>query len=242
MKVLYKIYSFCIAIPIFIVLTILVAITAAVASILGDDKGLGYHVPKWWARITCWLFLLPVEVKGREYIDAKQSYVFLANHQSYFDIFLIYGYLGHNFKWMMKEYLKKIPFVGYACVKLKHVYVGDSISSIQKTVAQARETLQGGMSMVIFPEGTRTYTGQMGEFKRGAFMLANEIGLPIVPMTINGCFDVFPRTAKSVSRSKITLTIHKPITAEERQGKPTKVFMKDVFDIVNAGVEEKYRK
>lgn len=242
MKVLYKIYSFCIAIPIFIVLTILVAITAAVASILGDDKGLGYHVPKLWGRITCWLFLLPVEVKGREYIDAKQSYVFLANHQSYFDIFLIYGYLGHNFKWMMKEYLKKIPFVGYACVKLKHVYVGDSISSIQKTVAQARETLQGGMSMVIFPEGTRTYTGQMGEFKRGAFMLANEIGLPIVPMTINGCFDVFPRTAKSVSRSKITLTIHKPITAEERQGKPTKVFMKDVFDIVNAGVEEKYRK
>ena len=242
MKVLYKIYSFCIAIPIFIVLTILVAITAAVASILGDDKGLGYHVPKWWARITCWLFLLPVEVKGREYIDAKQSYVFLANHQSYFDIFLIYGYLGHNFKWMMKEYLKKIPFVGYACVKLKHVYVGDSISSIQKTVAQARETLQGGMSMVIFPEGTRTYTGQMGDFKRGAFMLANEIGLPIVPMTINGCFDVFPRTAKSVSRSKITLTIHKPITAEERQGKPTKVFMKDVFDIINTGVEEKYRK
>lgn len=142
----------------------------------------------------------------------------------------------------MKEYLKKIPFVGYACVKLKHVYVGDSISSIQKTVEQARETLQGGMSMVIFPEGTRTYTGQMGDFKRGAFMLANEIGLPIVPMTINGCYDVFSRTAKSVSRSKISLTIHKPITAEERQGKPTKVFMKDVFDIVNAGVEEKYRK
>ena len=242
MKVLYKIYSFCIAIPIFIVLTILVATTAAVASILGDDKGLGYQVPKWWGRISCWLFLLPVEVKGREYVDKKQSYVFLANHQSYFDIFLIYGYLGHNFKWMMKAYLKKIPFVGYACVKLKHVYVGDSISSIQKTVEQARETLQGGMSMVIFPEGTRTYTGQMGDFKRGAFMLANEIGLPIVPMTINGCYDVFSRTAKSVSRSKISLTIHKPITAEERQGKPTKVFMKDVFDIVNAGVEEKYRK
>jgi 1-acyl-sn-glycerol-3-phosphate acyltransferase len=98
------------------------------------------------------------------------------------------------------------------------------------------------MSIVIFPEGTRTYTDQMGDFKRGAFMLANEIGLPIVPMTINGCYDVFSRKAKSVSRSKISLTIHKPITAEERQGKPTKVFMKDVFDIVNAGVEEKYRK
>jgi 1-acyl-sn-glycerol-3-phosphate acyltransferase len=98
------------------------------------------------------------------------------------------------------------------------------------------------MSMVIFPEGTRTYTGQMGDFTRGSFILFNEIGLPIVPMTINGCYDVFSRTATSVSRSKISLTIHKPITAEECPGKPTKVFRKDVFDIVNVGVEEKYRK
>jgi 1-acyl-sn-glycerol-3-phosphate acyltransferase len=82
----------------------------------------------------------------------------------------------------------------------------------------------------------------MGEFKRGAFMLANEIGLPIVPMTINGCFDTFSRTAKSVTRTKLALTIHKPISEEERQGKPTKVFMQEVFDVINSGVDEKYRK
>ena len=242
MKILYKIYSFCIATPLFILATIIVSLIVAIAAILGDSKYLGYYVPKAWGRFTCWIYLMKVEVKGREYIDKNQSYVFLANHQGYLDILLVYGYLGHNFKWMMKEYLKKIPFVGYACLKSKHIYVGDSRSAIQNAVTQARETLQGGMSMVIFPEGTRTYTGQMGEFKRGAFMLANEIGLPIVPMTINGCFDAFSRTAKSVTRTKLTLTINKPISEEERQGKPTKVFMQEVFDVINSGVDEKYRK
>ena len=95
--------------------------------------------------------------------------------------------------------------------------------------------------MVIFPEGTRTHTGKMSPFKRGSFMLANEIGLPIVPLTINGSFDVFNRHHKSVHWGTVTLTIHKPITAEERQGKQTKVIMQEVFDVINGGLEEKYR-
>ena len=242
MKIIYKIYSFCIALPLFIVATIITATVVVIASMLGDSVYVGYYAPKWWSRITCMLFLIRIKTEGKELIDPKQSYVFLANHQGYFDIFLIYGYLGHNFKWMMKEYLRKIPFVGYACAKAKHIYVGDSLSSIQRTVLQAQETLRGGMSMVIFPEGTRTYTGEMGTFKRGAFMLANEIGLPIVPLTINGSFDVFSRRAKSVSPGTISLKIHKPITVEERKGKPTKVFMQEVFDIINSSIEEKYRK
>ena len=233
MNILYKIYSFCIALPLFAVVTMVIATAVVIASLFGDHDTVSYHGPKWWSRITCWLFLIPVRVEGRENIDPKQSYVFLANHQGYFDIFLVYGYLGHNFKWMMKEYLKKIPFVGYACVRSRQIYVGDTLASIQKTVVQAQQTLHGGMSMVIFPEGTRTYTGEMGPFKKGAFTLANEIGLPIVPMTINGSFHVFNRKAKSVTQGPLTLTIHPAITVAEREGKPTKVLMQDVFETIN---------
>ena len=241
LNILYKIYSFCIALPIFVVITIFVATSVIIAGFLGDTDFIAYHLPKSWSKCAFWLFLIKVKVEGKENIKKEDSYVFLANHQGYYDIFLAYGYLGHNFKWMMKEYLKKIPFVGYACVKSKHIYLPDGISGIAKAVQQARETLQGGMSMIIFPEGTRTYTGKMSPFKRGSFMLANEIGLPIVPLTINGSFDVFSRKAKSVSRGTVTLTIHKPITAEERQGKQTKVVMQEVYDIINGGLEEKYR-
>ena len=240
-NILYKSYQFCIALPLFVIVTIIVSTSVIVAAIFGDTDKVSYYMPKLWSKCACRFFLLDVKVEGRENIKEDESYVFLANHQGYYDIFLVYGYLGHNFKWMMKEYLKKIPFVGYACVKSKQIYVGDSISAIGKAVAQARETLKDGMSMVIFPEGTRTKTGKMGEFKRGSFMLANEIGLPIVPLTINGSFDIFNRYAKSVSLGTLTLTIHKPITAEERQGKASKVIMKDVFDVINSGLEEKYR-
>ena len=241
LNILYKIYSFTIALPIFVVITIFVASSVIIASFFGDTDVVAYYLPKFWSKCAFWLFLLRVKVEGRENIKKDESYVFLANHQGYYDIFLAYGYLGHNFKWMMKEYLKKIPFVGYACVKSKHIYLPDGISGIAKAVQQARETLQGGMSMIIFPEGTRTRTGKMSPFKRGSFMLANEIGLPIVPMTINGSFDVLSRNDKSVNLGTVTLTIHKPITAEERQGKQTKVVMQEVFDIINGGLDEKYR-
>ena len=170
-------------------------------------------------------------------LDRHQSYVFLANHQGYFDIFLTYGYLGHNFKWMMKEYLYKIPFVGIACRASGQIFVDDTRAGITKAVEQSRKTLQRGMSMVIFPEGTRSYDGSMREFKRGAFMLSNEIGLPVVPMTINGSFKVFNRKARSVSHGTLSLQIHEPISPDYYKSKPTKVFMQEVWDIINRDLE-----
>ena len=223
LKILYKIYSFLIALPIFVVITIFVATTVSIASFFGDTDRTAYYLPKFWSKCAFWLFLLRVKVEGRENIKKEESYVFLANHQGYYDIFLVYGYLGHNFKWMMKEYLRKIPFVGYACARSNQIYLADGISGISKAVQQSRETLKGGMSMVIFPEGTRTRTGKMS------------------PLTINGSFDVFSRNHKSVHMGTVTLTIHKPITAEERQGKQTKVIMQEVFDVINGGLVEKYR-
>ena len=233
MKVLYKIYSFCIALPIAVVITIFVALTIMIASLLGDKDKVSYIMCKFWGRSWCVLFLLPVKTEGLDKLDKNQSYVFLANHQGYFDIFLIYGYLNHNLKWMMKEYLRKIPFVGKACEMSGQIYVGDSRAAIAKAIAQSRETLRGGMSMMIFPEGTRTYDGSIGEFKRGAFMLSNEIGLPIVPLTINGSFKVFNRKARSVSQGKLSLTVHDPIPPEYYQKKNTKVFMQEVWETIN---------
>lgn len=240
-RVLYKIYAHTIALLLFVVVTIITALVTIIASFFGDKRYVSYYGPVWWSRITLWLFLLPVHVEGRDRLDPRQSYVFLANHQGYFDIFLIYAWLGHNFKWMMKEYLRKIPFVGLACARSGQIYVGDSLASIGRAVRGAQSTLRGGMSMVIFPEGTRTHDGRLGTFRKGAFTLAGEIGLPIVPLTINGSFHVFNRHARSVSRSPLSLTIHQPITAEERQGVPTRQLMKQVFNTIDASLEPRFR-
>lgn len=241
LRFLYSIYSIFIATPLCIIATIITALTVAIGAILGDDKHIAYWAPHLWSRFNCFIYLIRVKVIGREKLDAKQSYVFLANHQGYFDIFLVYGYLGHNFKWMMKEYLKKMPFVGYACLKANHVYVGNSLASIQHAVKLAQKTLRAGMSLVIFPEGTRTYDGKMQPFKRGAFTLANEIGLPLVPMTINGSFDIFSRKAKQVHFGTLTLIVHDPITAEQRKEIPTRKVMDICYDVIHKDLEEKYK-
>ena len=130
------------------------------------------------------------------------------------DIFLIYGYLGRNFKWMMKRQLRSIPFVGFACERSHQIFVDKrGVSKIKKTYDDARAILNQGYSVTVFPEGARTFTGHMGQFKKGAFALADELQLPVVPLTINGSFDVLPRQRgfNFVSWHPLRLTIHQPI-------------------------------
>ena len=194
--IVYKLYQLVIALPIIFVATILTALVTSIGGLLGNAHFWGYYPGKCWSWLICKILLLPVEVKGREYLQKGQSYVFVANHQGPMDIFLIYGFLGRNFKWMMKKALRRMPLIGYACEKARHIFVDKSgPKKIQETIEKARATLQGGTSLVVFPEGSRTFTGHMGLFRKGAFQLADELQLPIVPITINGSFDVLTRMA-----------------------------------------------
>lgn len=212
MKILYFFYHWLIAVPLFIVCTAITALTTSIGSILGNRNFWGYWPPHYWAKFSCWVFLIRVKVVGEENIDKQTSYIFVANHQGAYDIFTIYGFLGHNFKWLMKKSLEKIFLVGDACRNAGHIFVDDSnISAIKETISNAQQTLKGNMSLVIFPEGSRSWDGKMVPFKRGAFMLASEFNRPVVPVTIEGSFACFPRFAKQVSPGVITLTIHKPI-------------------------------
>lgn len=208
----YRIYQFCIMMPLLLVLTILTALLTIIATFLGGGRYWGYELPKLWARAFCILSMVKVEVKGRENIHKGQSYVFVANHQGAYDIFAIYGYLGHNFRWMMKKSLEKIPLVGYSCKISGHIFVDNhSPSAIKETMETAEKRLAGGMSVVVFPEGSRTIDGKLHRFKRGAYILATEFKLPVVPITIDGAYDVLPRTKILPKWGKIILTIHKPI-------------------------------
>lgn len=215
------------------------ALSVGTAAFFGDTDKVAYYVPRLWSKSACWLYLIRVDVYGRENLDPKQSYVFLANHQGYWDAFLVFGYLGRPFKWMMKEYLRKVPFLGYACYKAKHIYVGNSMASISRAVHQAEETLKGGTSMTIFPEGTRTHDGTLGEFKRGAFMLAHQIQLPIVPITINGSFDVLSRNDLWIHPGRMSMTIHAPITPEQRKDMKEQELMLQVWDTIDSSLTKK---
>lgn len=214
-RLLFEIYKWLVAYPLMIIITIIVTLFIAFGSKCFGSKWWGYFPAHIWG--ICWCFLLFVKVKinGKENIDKNTSYVFVANHQGAYDIFTVYGYLGHNFKWMMKKSIEKIPFVGFACKMSEQILVDrTSPMAMARSIIDAKKRLRNGMSLVIFPEGTRTYNGKMNAFKRGAFKLAMDFKLPIVPLTIDGSYKVLPRTSIfNIKYGTITLTIHKPIQA-----------------------------
>lgn len=244
MKYLYRTYQLLIALPLIAIYTLITCLMVTVGCTLGNGHFWGYYPGKWWAQFIIRILLLPVKVEGRENLVKGQSYVFVANHQGAFDIFLIYGFLSRNFKWMMKRQLRQMPFVGKACESAHHIFVDKrGASKIRETYDRARQTLQGGMSLVVFPEGARSFTGHMGVFKRGAFMLADDIELPVVPLTINGSFDIMPRTRdmKWVVWHPLRLTIHKPIQPVGKGTDNIKYLEQESYKVVMGGLEEKYQ-
>lgn len=212
----YRIYQIFVMVPVLAVATIITSVVTVIGTALGGGRWWGYYPEVVWGRLFCWLSWVRVTVKGRENIDPNTSYVFVSNHQGAYDIFSIFGYLGHNFRWMMKQSLGKIPFVGWACRRSHQIFVDNSSpAATRRTMENAQKVLRGGMSLMIFPEGARTMNGKMRPFKRGAFRLALEFNLPVVPVTIDGAFDVMPRFKRIPRPGHIRITIHKPIPPTE---------------------------
>ena len=244
MKYLYRIYQLFVAAPLVLLATIITALTVVIGCTLGNGHFWGYYPGKYWGWFVIRILLLPVKVEGRENLKEGQSYVFVSNHQGSFDIFLIYGFLNRNFKWMMKRQLRSNPLIGKACEASHQIFVDKrGPSKVRATYEQARKTLQGGMSLVVFPEGSRTFTGHMGSFKRGAFMLADELQLPVAPLTINGSFNVKPRLRDIywVFWHPLTLTIHKPIESINKGPENISHLAEESYRVVMDGLIPEYQ-
>ena len=141
-------------------------------------KGGDYWPAVIWSKFMIRIFLLPMTVVGREKLDPNKNYIFIANHQGSWDIFMMFGYIGRNFKWMMKDSLRKVPFIGRACYDTGHIYVNREAPQ-KEIFVKAVRTIKSGTAMGVFAEGTRTRDGRLGEFKKGAFVIADmtqEIG------------------------------------------------------------------
>lgn len=240
-KALYIIFQCVIALPIMLVVTIICALMAIIfASIFGDSFW-GWWPAKIWGRLFCRVFLIPVSIEGEEKVDANEACIFVANHQSLFDILSMLGFINHKFKWMMKKELARIPLVGYACKCCGFIYINRTgKNSIAESMSKADATLRQHKSLAIFAEGTRTRDGHVGTFKRGAFKLASELGMPIVPISINGCYEVMSRDSKLVTRHPIRLVVHEPIIPQGNTPEEMERLRKATYDAIVSGLDAQY--
>lgn len=212
MKVLYILYQYLIGFPLIVLSTLFTAVFTIICFPWKNGKA-PRAVQVFWSRSVIRLLLLPIKVTGRENVDPKQSYVFVANHQSFLDVFAVYGWLPNNFKWLMKKEIRRVPFVGTACAVAGHIFIDRSNPrAALQSMEKVKKELVDGISTVIFPEGTRTKTGEIGRFKQGAFKIAMDMELPVVPITLNGFYKAMPSGQPFANPySHLSLHIGKPI-------------------------------
>ena len=208
---LYQPYKYFVFLPVLLMsTTIISAIIMLLIPLVGTRAAGTLAVV--WARINSYITPMRLTVEGRENVDKRQSYVIVANHQSHFDILVLYGWMGIDFKWVMKMELRQVPVIGIACDHLGHIYIDRSNTEAAiRTIREARKKVTGGTSVVFFPEGTRSRSGQLLRFKKGAFKMAVDLGIPILPVTIMGTRDVLPPHTVNLFPGRVRMRIHPPI-------------------------------
>lgn len=233
---LFQVYKWLFVIPMFVLLTIVFGSAAILSSYVMTPRKAAFN-GVFWARLTAYAAFMRLRITGRDNIDPSQSYVIVVNHQSAMDIIALYGWLGIDFRWVMKQEIRKVPFLGYACYRVGHVYIDrkNQAAAIQSLEA-AKERIHSGTSVLFFPEGTRTASSALKPFKKGAFKMALDLGLPILPITLNGTDHVMPTKSLDLMPGKVDLTIHKAIATDGMTEADIEDVMQKSFDAINSGL------
>ncbi|OHD67842.1 MAG: acyl-phosphate glycerol 3-phosphate acyltransferase [Spirochaetes bacterium RBG_16_49_21] len=209
---LYQPYKFLIFFPWLVLSTFFFALWAVILVYIANPKIASMVCGSTWARLNAYMTPMWVKVSGRGNIAEKQSYVIVSNHQSQYDIFVLYGWLGVDFKWVMKQELRKVPGIGIGCEKIGHIFIDRSNhESAIASLNAAKEKIVNGTSVLFFPEGTRSRDVALGPFKKGAFKMAIDLGLPILPITIAGTRNILPSNTMKLFPGKAHMIIHEPI-------------------------------
>lgn len=185
---------------------------------LWDPHGIQvYRINRFWTWLIVRFSGITLTVEGLQRLDPRRQYLFVVNHQSNFDIpVLVQALAQFQLRWIAKRELLRIPFFGWAMRAAKHIPVDRADSSdALKSLQTAQQRIAAGISVVVFPEGTRSRDGKLLPFKRGGFLLALKTKTPIVPVTINGTGKLLGRGQWRVEAGTVTVTISEPIAAAD---------------------------
>jgi 1-acyl-sn-glycerol-3-phosphate acyltransferase len=203
-------------------LTLLLLLTMVLALVtvgigLFDRFGTrAYSVNRLWTWILLRLGGISLRVEGLQHIDPRRPYIFIVNHQSNVDIpVLVQALDKFQLRWIAKKELLRVPFLGWAMWATKHVTVDrdDPLDAV-KSLERAKKCLAAGISLVVYPEGTRSTDGQLLRFKKGGFLLAVQTNTPIVPVTVNGSGVLLPAGAWRLQPGVIKVIVDEPISVD----------------------------
>jgi len=224
-------------IPAIAVYTIVLGTASLLSTLVSPSGDFGHKCARAWA----WLILkttgVRVTVRGIEHVDAHRSYVFAANHQSIYDIPIVFASLPLQLRIIAKASLGRFPFLGWHLQRTGHLLVDRRNPGVGILKKMAR-LVQGARSLIVFPEGTRSRDGRVARFKGGPFLLAIDAQIPVVPVSIAGSRHVMLKGRLMTCPGDVTLIVHEPILTTGVTREEARQFSERVRAIVRSGVDE----
>jgi len=207
---------FYLALPFVILDTILHTFLSMGAALIDRSGRLYNAVLRRWSKDLLWLLRIKATVHGVENIQRGTNYVYLANHASYLDIITLGATIPDNIRFIFKKEITKVPIFGWGLALGPYITIDradprNAMASIEKAAGEIRD----GASVAIFPEGTRSPDGELGQFKRGGFLLATRSGVPMVPVAIKGTYQLLSRHDFRVKPGRVEVTIGTPIPGKQ---------------------------
>ena len=203
-------------IPTIAVYTIVLG-TLSVASSFIDRRGFFAHA---CARAWSWLILattgVAVDATGIEALTPGRTYIFVSNHQSIYDIPILFSTLPYELRIIAKQSLGRVPFLGWHLQRTGHLLVDRRSPDRFGIFRQWSQLVSRGLSLIVFPEGTRSIDGRVVRFKAGSFLLAIQAGLPVVPVAMSGSRHVMLKNRLMVKPGRVSLVVRPPIETEGR--------------------------
>ncbi|MGD8301597.1 MAG: lysophospholipid acyltransferase family protein [Desulfobacterales bacterium] len=192
--------------------TLVLGLTVLILSLFVKSGDPMHKIARFWGRSILAVSRIKVTVEGLSKIDPLHPYIYMPNHQSNFDIPVLLGHLPVQFRWLAKMELFKIPIFGHAMRKAGYISIDrNNRESAFKSLQVAAEKIKKGISVLIFPEGTRSRDGKIQSFKKGGFVVAVDSGVPIVPVIIHGARTIMAKGKFRVNPGQIRLSIQEPI-------------------------------
>jgi len=195
-----------------VIVTAFMSTCAFLFPLISPGENKVHKIANLWARMLLWLTSTRVEVIGRENVLMNRPQIFMANHQSDFDILIVLAHIPGQFRWIAKKELFKIPIFGKAMRNAGYIEIDrQNHEKALRSLDEAAQKIREGKSVVTFPEGTRSRDGKIRPFKQGMFHLAIRSGVPIVPISIIGAGEIMPKRTLKVRPGRITLVIDRPV-------------------------------
>jgi 1-acyl-sn-glycerol-3-phosphate acyltransferase len=216
-----------------IVITVFMSFWSVVFSFFPDADNKIHRVANLWAKILLFICDTKVKVIGKENLLLGKPQIFMANHQSDFDILIALAYIPVQFRWIAKKELFNIPIFGAAMRSAGYIEIDrHNREKALQSLDEAALRIRKGKSIMTFPEGTRSSDGEIKAFKQGAFHLAIKTGVPIVPVSIIGSGQIMPKRSVKIKSGQIKLVIGEPIEAKSFDIEKRQELIKKVRDTI----------